>query len=106
MRDKIVFTVTGKLQELLLREDKLTLKRTIQICRAYEQSNRQVKKLREANTLKMNKLHKSNDKNSKEKPEKRRESCKPKQAQVKKKDCDYCGYEHEPGKQKCPAWSK
>ena len=29
MRDKIVFSVTGKLQELLLREDKLTLERTI-----------------------------------------------------------------------------
>ena len=45
MRDKIVFTVTGKLQELLLREDKLTLERTIQVCRAYEHSNRQVKEL-------------------------------------------------------------
>jgi hypothetical protein len=36
--DKIGFTVQGKLQELLLREDKLSLDKTIQICRAYEQS--------------------------------------------------------------------
>jgi hypothetical protein len=38
IRDKIVFTVQGKLQELLLREDKLSLDKAIQICRAYEQS--------------------------------------------------------------------
>ena len=34
IRDKIVFTVQGKLQELLLREDKLSLDKAIQICRA------------------------------------------------------------------------
>ena len=39
IRGKIVFTVSGKLQELLLREsDKLDLKRTIEICRSYELS--------------------------------------------------------------------
>ena len=46
IRDKIVFTVTGKLQELLLREDDLTLEKTLKICRAFEQSNKQVKELR------------------------------------------------------------
>ena len=39
MRDKIVFTVTGKLQELLLRVDSLTLENAVKVCRAYEQSN-------------------------------------------------------------------
>ncbi|XP_056003410.1 uncharacterized protein K02A2.6-like [Ostrea edulis] len=53
-----------EVQELLLREDKLTLERTIQVCRAYEQSNRQVKELRET-TLKVNKIQKSNDKHTK-----------------------------------------
>ena len=105
MRDKIVFTVTGKLQELLLREDKLTLERTIQVCRAYEQSNRQVKELREA-TLKVNKIQKSTDKHSKRKPEKRKEIPKTKQTQFERKDCEFCGYKHEPGKSKCPAWGK
>ena len=33
LRDKIVFAVTGKLQELLLREDKLTLEKTIKSSR-------------------------------------------------------------------------
>ena len=51
LRDKIVFTVTGKLQELLLREDNLTLDKAVKICRAFEQSNRQVKEFRESATL-------------------------------------------------------
>ncbi|CAC5382385.1 unnamed protein product [Mytilus coruscus] len=48
MRDKIIFSVTGKLQELLLREDKINLDKAIKICRAYEQSNKHVKELRES----------------------------------------------------------
>ena len=32
LRDKIVFIVTGKLQELLLREDNLTLDKAVKIC--------------------------------------------------------------------------
>ena len=51
LRDKIVFTVTGKLQELLLREDNLTLDKAVKICTAFEQSNRQVKEFRESTTL-------------------------------------------------------
>ena len=51
LRDKILFTVTGKLQELLLREDNLTLDKAIKICRAFEQSNRQVKEFRESASL-------------------------------------------------------
>ena len=47
MRDKIVFTVTGKLQELLLRVDGLTLEKAIKVCRAYEQSTKQVKEFRD-----------------------------------------------------------
>ena len=47
MRDKIVFTVTGKLQELLLRVDGLTLEEAVKVCRAYEQSTKQVKEFKE-----------------------------------------------------------
>ena len=43
LRDKIVFTVTEKLQESLLREDDLTLEKAVRTCRAFEQSNKQVK---------------------------------------------------------------
>ena len=51
LRDKIVFTVTGKLQELILREDNLTLDKAVKICRTFEQPNRQVKEFRESTTL-------------------------------------------------------
>jgi hypothetical protein len=40
----------GKIQELLLREDKLSLDKAIQICRTYEQSNKHIKELRENNS--------------------------------------------------------
>ena len=42
MRDKIVFTVTGKLQELLLRVNGSTLEKAMKVCRAHEQSTMQV----------------------------------------------------------------
>ena len=61
IRDKIVFTVTGKLQALLLREDDLDLPKAIKICRAYEQSNKQVKEISH-NTQAPQTVHKvSND---------------------------------------------
>ena len=66
MRDKIVFTVTGKLQELLLRVDGLTLEKAVKVCRAYEQSNKQVKELRDNSnpsnsTSKVNKVAQKHD---------------------------------------------
>lgn len=38
IRDKIVFSVSGKLQERLLRDDDLDLNKAVKLCRAYEQS--------------------------------------------------------------------
>ena len=40
IRDKIVFSVSGKLQELLLRESNLGLKKAKEICRAFEITSR------------------------------------------------------------------
>ena len=57
MRDKTVFSVTGKLQELLLQEDKLDLQKCIKICRAFEQSNKHVQEIRDAHE---NTVHKIN----------------------------------------------
>ena len=48
MRDKIVFTVTGKLQELLLRVYGLTLEKGVKVCRAYEQSTKQVQEFKDS----------------------------------------------------------
>ena len=47
MRDKIAFTVSGKLQELPPRMDGLTLDKAVKVCRAYEQSTRHVKEFRD-----------------------------------------------------------
>ena len=47
MRDKIVFTVTGKLPELLLGVNGLTLEKAVKVCRAYERSTKQVKEFRD-----------------------------------------------------------
>lgn len=44
IRDKIVFSYTGKMQELLLRDDDLDLQKVIKIGQPYEQANRSLKK--------------------------------------------------------------
>ncbi|KAH3793773.1 hypothetical protein DPMN_147294 [Dreissena polymorpha] len=46
IRDKIIFTTSGKLQELLLREDELDLNKAVKLCRAYEQSLEHVQEIR------------------------------------------------------------
>ena len=49
IRDKIVFTARGKIQELLLRESDLKLPRAIDICRSYELSSQNVKEMNASN---------------------------------------------------------
>ena len=100
-----MFTVTGKLQELLLREDGLTLEKEVRICRAFEQSNKQVKEFRESrNSSSVNKVmqkpaYKVNDK----KPPKINLSKRSKNVKI---NCKFCGYKHEKQREKCPAWGK
>ena len=102
IRDKLVFSAKGKLQELLLREDDLTLEKAIKICRAHEQTNKHVKELRETSQtqkLEVNKVAgKGAGQNQDGKP----------YYQNKKmiKHCNFCGYSHEQAKEKCPAWGK
>ena len=112
MRDKIVFTVTGKLQELLLRVDGLTLEKAVKVCRAYEQSTKQVKEFKDS----------SNPSNSATKVNKVAQKPTPRVPRNKKSEggtrhakkdnegmkvsCNFCGYEHEKIKEKCPAWGK
>ncbi|ESP02856.1 hypothetical protein LOTGIDRAFT_156806 [Lottia gigantea] len=59
--------MTGKLQELLLREENLDLTKAVKICRAYEQSNKHVKELRETlgtstSTQRVNRVYKEDRK--------------------------------------------
>ena len=51
IRDKIVFTAKGKVQELLLRESKLDPQKAIDICRAYEQSTQYVKEMNDGGKI-------------------------------------------------------
>ncbi|XP_033730983.1 uncharacterized protein K02A2.6-like [Pecten maximus] len=115
MRDKIVFTVTGKLQELLLREDKLTLEKAVKVCRAFEQSNKQVRELRDTNpTSRVNKVasnynQKPNSKGRKPfvKPQSQQKPSRPSRTNTsssKGHECTFCGYQHARQKEKCPAW--
>ncbi|VDH99725.1 Hypothetical predicted protein [Mytilus galloprovincialis] len=117
MRDKIIFSVTGKLQELLLREDKINLDKAIKICRAYEQSNKHVKELREStsSTHTVNKVtHHDKFKKKAYQPESKRPQTRYPQSQSKtsyntqtnNKECNFCGYKHERKKEKCHAWGK
>ena len=61
IRDKLVFSVCNKLQQILLREENLTLKKTVQICQAFEMANRNVTELQSSNTL-VNKVSRSKKK--------------------------------------------
>ena len=110
MRDKIVFTVTGKLQELLLRVDGLTLEKAVKVCRAYEQSNKQVKEFRDNSnpsnsSTKVNKVAQKPDPRvpRNKKPDNRHEK---KVNESMKINCNFCGYQHEKSREKCPAWGK
>ena len=66
MRDKIVFTMTGKRQELLLRVDGLTLEKSVKVCRVNEHSTKEVKEFRENSnpsnsSIKVNKVDQKPD---------------------------------------------
>lgn len=122
IRDKIVFNAQGKLQELLLREDKLDLEKCLKICRAYEQSNKHVKEIRQKETVTCNKVdkpshghHKQNKPHQKQgtKGEKSDSHCfnnsktsTKKSKNKSQKKCNFCSGLHEFTKEKCPAWGK
>ena len=112
MRDKIVFTVTGKLQELLLRVDGLTLEKAVKVYTAYEQSTKQVKEFRD-NSNPSNSATKVNKVAQRPGPRVPRRN-KPgggnrhvkKDNEGMKINCNFRGYEHEKNREKCPAWGK
>lgn len=49
IRDNIVFSCSEKMQQLLLRDDDLDLKKAIKICQSYEQANRQADEMKREN---------------------------------------------------------
>ena len=104
-----MFTVTEKLQELLLRVDGLTLEIAVKVCRDYEQSTKQVKQFRDNSnpsnsSTKVNKVVKKPDPRvpRSKKPEGGNRHAK-KGMNV---NCNFCGYEHEKSREKRPACGK
>ena len=99
MMREILFTVTGKLQELLLRVDGLTLEKAVKVCRPYEQSNNKVKEFRDNSnpsnsSTKVNKVAQKPDPRvpRNKKPDNRHEK---KVNKGMKINCNFCGYQHE-----------
>ena len=97
IRDKIVLRTSGKLQGLLLREEKLELDKCLQTCRAFEQSNRHVQE------IKQDKVHDSVNKVDNASPRSQAGASGTGLVRPKLK-CGFCGLFHERSKEKCPAW--
>ena len=97
IRDKIIFTITdNSLKTRVMREQEdLKLKKLVDICRAHEMAQGQMKDMETTNT-KINKV----------------KSAKKYEGQYKRvqepnvKDCHYCGKKHVMKKESCPAWGK
>ena len=67
IRDKIVFSTSGKLQELLLRERNLDLDKTVEICLVFEATTRFAKEMcKTESNQEVNKIHFSNNKDKRE----------------------------------------
>jgi hypothetical protein len=87
-----------RVKERLLRDDELTITKTITVCRADEESKRQIKTLKEEETIVALKRKSSHSKHSKQQqPRRRKES-------EQKFSCGKCGTQHE--KRNCPTYGK
>jgi hypothetical protein len=120
LRDKIVLSSNEKQQELLLREENLDFEKAIKICRAYEQSNKHVKEVRNTNDQPIHKVEKTYSSNFHSGTRPKQQLNRPSQPRqykppvVKKQQrphqnrsqCKYCGYNHDFRKEKCPARGK
>ena len=111
VRDKIVFTVKGQAQELLLRERNLTLKKTIEIMRSLETSTTQMHEMNltkatdsannhpmEANINKVRAFGQTRS------PVARRSGNG--EMMTMRYDFNYCGQSHLNKRNSCPAWGK
>ena len=99
LRDKIVFSTTGKLQELLLRETTLDLNRAIDICQAFEATKKYAKEMCSVQDInKVNYSQKDRKKST--------FSGGDMDSNMPMNKCKFCGYNHEPNRFQCPAWGK
>ncbi|XP_055883579.1 uncharacterized protein K02A2.6-like [Biomphalaria glabrata] len=89
IRDKIVFSSDRKVQEKLLACPELSLKRTIEICRAFEQSTTSVEEIRAEAQAQVDKMERTTQK-----------------ATATPLECRFCGRHHAFNKTACPAWGQ
>ena len=99
IRDRLVLGVRSKqLRKRLLQEKKLTLTKCIDICRSTEATSSRLQAILGTETEEVNKIR---QRDSRVKVPRRGKSRDPKE---KRKTCLFCGGEHAPKKETCPAW--
>ena len=97
LRDRIIFGIAdNKVRERLLREPELNLAKTLDICRASEISQAQIKAVREFNPPNVH-LLKENKKSSEGQPS---------PANQLRYPCRFCGRRHDSKREACLAWGK
>jgi len=109
IKDKIVFTAPNKLQEILLRENELTLDKAIDLCRMFESSIKHTREMQ---------AHSNNFKEISTRPNTgnaiqaiNRTASRPNKPYQPDNvpntiDCRFCGKTHKYGRNYCPAYGK
>lgn len=103
LRDRLIFGIRdSKVRERLLRESKLTLGKTDEICRAAESMHTQMKivgDLTEPEANKVDQERMPNWRKSKKATRKRQQQGPGRRG----KECEKCGYQHQENSESCPA---
>ena len=98
LRDRLIFGIhDNKVRERLLRCELLDLNRTIEICRAAETSQAQMRELDVSPAQAVHRISVNDSQSSEFRADRRSRII---------NDCRYCGKSHERNKLKCPAWGK
>ena len=108
LRDKIVFTTTGRLQEALLRESSLTLKLAIDLCHSYEATKKSAHEMgataRESVVQNVSQHRPARKGKVPQSASARHDSHETKSDDCV--DCLFCGRRHTRNRRQCPAWNK
>ena len=104
IRDRIVVGIRDDaVRSRLLRETELDLQKTVDICRASEQEEKEKIQLVKTSSEKKEKIQLVKTFEAKRTGQQRDNQNKKGKSTV---NCKYCGLSHERDKEKCPAWGK
>ena len=117
IRDKIVFSVKGQLQQVLLREKDLNLEKCLNICCTEEATEKHFTEMAPSSSsftpqidkvFKKPSTNRDEEKNSNkyEKPSQRNERKPVSRGNIYIYDCKFCGRDHQRGKHFCPTCGK